>query len=323
MTTTSTLASRLAAASVAVGALATDKRNAQQGYDYISADKILERCGDALAHAGVILIPSITAEDTQAIEVTTNRGTGIRYDAAITFAMTLTDGETTLEFPWRGRGSDYAVPDKALYKAITSGHKYFMMKLLNVGVGNEDGEHEAAEAPQKAQQQPAARNTPRAAAPRAAAPFGTDAKGVTPQEDIDLWETDAPTVWYTAARNSTINGVRKLCDTCLELHRTGGPASNEQYGYVVGLLDSVVKQATGAKDGHKRVLAVLCQTEISRTNPCSAALANKLLDRVATHVKDADGEKIPNPEYSQPVADAMIVIYRAAEAVGTPSLLPA
>ena len=215
MTTTSTLASRLAAASVAVGALATDKRNAQQGYDYISADKILERCGDALAHAGVILIPAIIAEDTQAIEVTTNRGTGVRYDAAVTFAMTLTDGETTLEFPWRGRGSDYAVPDKALYKAITSGHKYFLAKLLMVGVGNEDGEHEEAPQPQqKPQERPQPRTAQKQAAPVSSAPPSASTQATT-DGDV-LFMPDEP----PAPRGTVTEATMK------RLHALG----NEVYG---------------------------------------------------------------------------------------------
>ena len=49
---TATLISKLAAASIKVGALATDKRNTQQGYNYISADKILDRAGNALAGVG-------------------------------------------------------------------------------------------------------------------------------------------------------------------------------------------------------------------------------------------------------------------------------
>jgi len=164
---------------------------------------------------------------------------------------------------------------------------------------------------------------------------------VQPSDGIDgdaLFHTDAAAFnrivpgangsipWYTAARDATTNGVRKLCDTCLELHHTGGPAStgpSSQYGYLIGLLDSVVKQATGAKDGHKRVLPILCQAEISKDNPPSAALAGRLLERLATHIKDDAGNKVENPEYSQAVADAMITIYRAAEAIGTPSLLNA
>ena len=120
-----------------------------------------------------------------------------------------------------------------------------------------------------------------------------------------------------------------LCDDLLTLHRSNGaqgagaPCSPKAYGYLSGLLDSVIEQATAAKDGHKRVLPVLCQCEIGRDNLPSAALTSRLLDRLATHIKDDAGEKQPNPTYSQSTADAMVAVYRATEAVGTPSLLDA
>lgn len=160
--TTNTLIAKIIAASLAVGALATDKTNTQQNYKYISADKILERAGDALAEAGVMVVPSITIESTDAAK--TDKG-GTRYDSLVHFAMVISDGESQLEMPWCGRGSDYATPDKALYKAITSGHKYFLMKLLNIGVGNEDGEHENE--PAQATEKPA---EARKAAPKGVEP---------------------------------------------------------------------------------------------------------------------------------------------------------
>lgn len=139
-----TLAAKIARASIKVGALKPDKRNTQQNYDYISADKMLERAGDALAEAGVVVFPSITSEETVQADYTDNYGKAkSRFDCVVRFSMIVGDGETQIELPWVGRGSDYAVPDKALYKAITSGHKYFLAKILNIGVGNEDGEHEA------------------------------------------------------------------------------------------------------------------------------------------------------------------------------------
>lgn len=140
---TNTLAAKIIAASAIVGALKPDKTNTAQNYNYISADKILERAGNALAEAGVIILPSITEETTNQVDYTDSYGKSkSRFDATVRFVMLVTDGETEKELPWYGRGSDFSVPDKALYKAITSGHKYFLMKLLNVGVGNEDGEHE-------------------------------------------------------------------------------------------------------------------------------------------------------------------------------------
>lgn len=148
-----TLTAKLAKASIGVGALATDKRNVQQNYDYLSADQILTKAGRALAEQGIVIWPGIEAEQTECVEYTDSYGkTKSRYDAMVRFVMTIGDGESEMTEPWVGRGSDYAVPDKALYKAITSGHKYFLMKLLNIGVGNEDGEHEAAEQPVPTQQ---------------------------------------------------------------------------------------------------------------------------------------------------------------------------
>lgn len=184
----STLISKIAGASIKVGALATDKRNAQQGYDYISADKVLERAGDALAAAGVVIVPSIVSEVTEAVK--TDKG-GTRYDSIVHFGMVITDGETQLEMPWCGRGSDYAVPDKAMYKAITSGHKYFLTKLLNIGVGNEDGEHDDDAEAAQATAKPASHNAPKTthkatSAPKAASEQNDTLKSESPPHQR-LW----------------------------------------------------------------------------------------------------------------------------------------
>ena len=151
----STLISKIAAASTKVGALMPDKTNTAQNYSYISADKILQRAGDALAEAGVVIIPSITKETVNEVTYTDSYNkTKTRYDAIITFEMLISDGTSEFKAPWTGRGSDFSVPDKAMYKAITSGHKYFIAKLLNIGVGNEDGEHEAVQDAPKTTQKP-------------------------------------------------------------------------------------------------------------------------------------------------------------------------
>lgn len=159
---TNTLAGKIAKVSRQVGALATDKTNEQQKYSYISADKVLDRAGDALAENGVVIFPSITNEDTTQADYTDSYGKAkMRFDAVVHFDMLIADGENELKLPWCGRGSDYASPDKALYKAITSGHKYFLMKLLNIGVGNEDGEHES-----EGEQKQAAKPAPNAQKPQ-------------------------------------------------------------------------------------------------------------------------------------------------------------
>ena len=170
MTEQTNLVQRLAKAAADVGGkLKADKRNSEQNYDYVSADKILSACGQALATNGVMVVPSIVKRDVVTIEYTNQYGKTLRrYDAVVDLVLKVTDGTSSFEEPWYGMGSDYSAPDKAMYKAITSGHKYFMAKLFCIGEGNEDSEHEsepegkAPAAPKQAQ--PA----PKPAAPRAA-----------------------------------------------------------------------------------------------------------------------------------------------------------
>ena len=145
------LVTKLARACASIGSFQADKRNEQQRYDYISADQVLSRVGNALAAEGVMIIPAITEEIIDLVQPKPNQS---RYDALVALEMNITDGNESIVQQWIGRGSDYSVPDKALYKAITSGHKYFLMKLCNVGAGNEDGDHESEKEPTRAKQVP-------------------------------------------------------------------------------------------------------------------------------------------------------------------------
>lgn len=121
------------------GKLAPDKTNQQQRYDYLSADLILQEVGRAMADVGLAIVSAVVGEEMASVPWKN----GERYDAAVRFEMHVCDVDgNVFSVPWLGRGSDYSVPDKAVYKAVTSGHKYFLMKLFNIGAGNDDGEHE-------------------------------------------------------------------------------------------------------------------------------------------------------------------------------------
>ena len=69
-----TLIAKLAAASTAVGALMPDKTNTAQNYSYISADKILQRAGDALSNQGIVILPRIVNESVTEISYTDGYG---------------------------------------------------------------------------------------------------------------------------------------------------------------------------------------------------------------------------------------------------------
>ena len=148
MSNETNLAQRLAMASVDLRGWSTDKRNQEGRYDYISADAVLHRAGEALGRHGVLVLPSMT---DHGYDIGTTAKGNPRFDAWVRFEFVITDGESSLNATWFGRGTDYGAVDKAVYKAITSGHKYFLMKLLNIGVGNEDGEHDEPQPQAKAQ----------------------------------------------------------------------------------------------------------------------------------------------------------------------------
>jgi hypothetical protein len=177
------LFTKIAKASIAMGTFATDKENKDQNYGYISADQVLSRAGRALAEQGVVVAPTITAEATESTSYESYGKKKSRFDSVIELDMLITDGDKEITQHWIGRGVDSASPDKAMYKAITSGHKYFLMKLLNIGVGNEDGEHDAADAPQATKQPQPTQNTKEQqnGAGRASGP---DTEGDNPFDDV-------------------------------------------------------------------------------------------------------------------------------------------
>lgn len=127
---------------------------------------------------------------------------------------------------------------------------------------------------------------------------GTDNKDATPES------------WYVAARRNLTNGTAALADKMLDIHRNGaGPCSDKQYQYLSGLIDSL--PGVG-KDGHAKVLSVICQSEISSANRPSFDLATKLLDYLPTHTK-VDGNKVANPNYRADVVEHITKIANALQ----------
>lgn len=147
-----TLASKVAAAVKAVGDLAPDKVNQAERFAYRSADLILSRCGQALAAEGVVVVPMM--EEVSLSIGETSKGMK-RYEASVKFKFTVTDGVTEWACPFTAVGVDFSSPDRALAKATTLGHKYFLAKLLCVGVGNEDAEADTEPPPPAQERRPA------------------------------------------------------------------------------------------------------------------------------------------------------------------------
>lgn len=93
-----------------------------------------------------------------------------------------------------------------------------------------------------------------------------------------------------------------LVDWIRQLHRKqSGPCSPAQYGYVVAIMDELTNGQ------HSYILALLCQSEISKDNKPSKDVASALLKFLAKTIKVKDGQGIeveePNPQYRKDMAD--------------------
>jgi len=103
-------------------------KNEFHGYDYIESDVLAERLGKAMAQAGLVAIPSIIGMKRE------GDITRVKMEVKV---VDIASGES-VTCTWYGEGQDKQ--DKGLYKAITGGYKYFLLKLFMVGAGGEDPE---------------------------------------------------------------------------------------------------------------------------------------------------------------------------------------
>jgi len=95
-------------------------------YEYATADDLISAAQDALASVGVAIFPSVTDE------IWKDKG---KSAVQMTIKYTVVDGDSgdTMVCRWRTDGVDSG--DKARWKALTQGHKYFLRKLLNIPTG--------------------------------------------------------------------------------------------------------------------------------------------------------------------------------------------
>lgn len=132
------LSARIAAISNEIGAIAKDGRNSQQGYAFIEYAQVAARARELQAKHGVAIVP--TVESYECTEVRNKFGSiGYHYLLDMSFTVINTDDpEDKMTVKWISEATDYG--DKGINKAITSGVKYFIMRLYNI---SEKGEREA------------------------------------------------------------------------------------------------------------------------------------------------------------------------------------
>ncbi len=138
---------KLAEVMAAVERVPKRGRNEFHRYDYATEADIVATVRGELAQRQVMLIPAVQNHERH--DITTKKNE--RGDPITVLHMTFTfyDGESaeSIVMPWIGVGQDGG--DKGVYKAMTGGEKYFLMKTFLMPTGDDpetDGKREARKA---------------------------------------------------------------------------------------------------------------------------------------------------------------------------------
>lgn len=125
------LVAKLAEVMAAVERIPKRGRNDFHKYDYATEADIVATVRQELAARQVMLIP--------AVEAVTRDPVGEKGSVLTTLVMSFTflDGESSesITRPWLGCGSDK--DDKGIYKAMTGGEKYFLLKTFLMPTGDD------------------------------------------------------------------------------------------------------------------------------------------------------------------------------------------
>lgn len=146
-----TLAARLDQARSLAHAIDKAGRNEGQKYNYVRAEDVIAEAQRVLAEVAVIVTPEIL--DVQLIDSGQTRGgtmgrialVKLEFDVRCADIIGATDeGMVARKIRWSGTGWD-APGDKALYKAITGGTKYFLAHLIGIPFGADPDDDEGAQ----------------------------------------------------------------------------------------------------------------------------------------------------------------------------------
>lgn len=153
------LATKLAGARRSAKAIAKQGENKAQGYNYVRAEDVIAEAQRVLNRRKIIVTPSI--DHVEFIPTQTGRGAAAQIAVvSMTYLVIDTDTGEQMVRTWAGTGWD-SPGDKALYKAITGGTKYFYAALLGIPFG-EDPEDDETDPPNGRHTKPAAEPPPHA-----------------------------------------------------------------------------------------------------------------------------------------------------------------
>lgn len=139
---------------------------------------------------------------------------------------------------------------------------------------------------------------------------------VVEEENDEPFEEDAAAtddgIDYAGLIDRLQDKALQLANWTRQKHaQSNGPATDDQYRYLVGVIDALTQ-----KGAHRPVLAVLVGRTVDGANPPGYDMVHKLLDLLAAEkTEEVDGKKVKvaNPHYREDVAGTVVTIWNVVQ----------
>lgn len=208
------LAKKLALMMGVLDRIPKNGHNNFHNYDYTTADDVADAVRAAQAQFGVAILPTTKSIDWR--DAPPTKTGGVERIATVCVIYKITDGKEIYESEFYGEGQDRG--DKAIYKAYTGAHKYFLLRTFNLSTGESlDPELEEEEGPPQRQARPPRQQQtqrtyaqPDANDPRISAP--SEDRNVSVADQCATWKKrfEEATAWkQVAALRDEYNGLPK------------------------------------------------------------------------------------------------------------------
>ena len=137
------LAAKIAKVMAAIDSVPKTGRNDFHNYDYSTDDDVMQSVRPTMAEHNLIALPSVKDRSIERVS-TGKKEEDYQLHTRVTLEITLIDGDSgqSKTITWEGEAQDGQ--DKGLYKAYTSGIKYWALKTFLLSADTDVETHDAA-----------------------------------------------------------------------------------------------------------------------------------------------------------------------------------
>ena len=137
------LAAKIAKVMAAIDEVPKNGWNNFHNYEYSTDDDVMQKLRPAMAEVNLIALPSVKSREVKRVS-TGKKESDYQLHTRVTLEITLVDGDSgqSTAVTWEGEAQDGQ--DKGLYKAYTSGIKYWALKTFLLSADSDVETHDAA-----------------------------------------------------------------------------------------------------------------------------------------------------------------------------------